>query len=365
MTDGQQLFLLFTFLYLVESLRLVPPGTWLLNRSRSGKVRLSQAFQGLDLGGRRLALLPLLPPVPCWGWLSPWQLVPSEAGLEVLAPTGPVEALLPWDKLRPVAEATTLRLGDGVTLRCPHALLAQAWADRVKRWAAMETTTARERDFMRLADDSLSTPALQAALDTQAKATAWLRVGSAGILVLCFGLLPWIYRWFGESLEVMIAAATLLVMMSVQAVIFLRASGKRPRTAKPAHAETRIPYRFWKALAMALLPQFAIRAADHFHDAHPLQAHPLAALPLLTEQDRIPLARSFWRELQRSTATSAPLQRAVLDRFFQAHGLTEAQLEEIPPQQAAAVAYCPRCLAQFRESAMRCQDCGGLELRRF
>jgi hypothetical protein len=35
----------------------------------------------------------------------------------------------------------------------------------------------------------------------------------------------------------------------------------------------------------------------------------------------------------------------------------------VPPREEGSLAYCPRCLAQFRQVDALCQDCGGLVLK--
>lgn len=361
MTDGQQLFLLFSFLYLAESLRLVPPGAWLFSREAVGKVCSRAAFQALDLAGRRLLVLPVMPPLPVWAVLDVWRLVPAGQGLEVLEPSGQPQALLPWAEVKPVADGARLHLGGGVSVRFSHPQLAEAWAERLRQWVKMEPA-AREADFEKLAARMLDAGQLEAALQGQAAATALLRHWALAVFALCFGILPLVYRWFGEGPQVMAAAAVLLVVMLGQAVIFWRATGRLAKAGPPG---AKVPHRFWKALAIALLPQFAIRAADHVMEAGPVEAHPLATLPSLQAGRRISLARHFWRQMQRSQATTAPLQRRVLERFWRHQALAEADLREVPVRESGAAAYCPRCMAQFRDAGLRCQDCGGVELARF
>ncbi len=177
------------------------------------------------------------------------------------------------------------------------------------------------------------------------------------IFVLCFGIIPAIYRWFGDSVEVMWAAGLMLVLMWTQAVIFWRLAGRLK--------ERKVPHLFWKTLAMLFLPQFGLRAADHVMEARPLEAHPLAAWTSLPQPDRLKLARQWWKVVCYSSAISAAQQQRVLNAFWKQHGLDESQLQETPDRQPGSAAYCPKCQAQFREASMVCQDCGGLPLKSF
>ncbi len=185
----------------------------------------------------------------------------------------------------------------------------------------------------------------------------------AGALFLwCFGLVPLVYRWLGESLWLWIAVAVLLVMQAIQAALFLRAS-------RPEALGFALPHRRWKALAIALLPQFSIRAGDAVCKCWPLEPHPLALRLLMREDEWCRLAAESWRQekYQGSQGAGKELsaQAEALIRFFKAQGIDPAAFELPPPRDSASLAYCPRCLTQFTRADGSCADCGGVPLRPF
>ena len=125
MTDGQWLFTLFALLYVAECVRLVPAGAWLFAWAGS-RGWLRSAFAPLDFGGRRLLVLPVLPPLPAHAVLLPWRLVPCENGLEVLDEHGRPEALIAWAEVKPEVVDGALRLGPGLRLRFPFHFIKPA-----------------------------------------------------------------------------------------------------------------------------------------------------------------------------------------------------------------------------------------------
>jgi hypothetical protein len=354
MTDGQWLFTLFALLYLLECLRLCPGSVWLFSSSGlSGWMR--RPLQHLDFRGRKLLLMPVLPPMPVHVVMMPWVLVPCSLGLELLDGAGKSVGLAPWNELKPATDAATLRLSADHVVRFADESSAAEWLKRVKGWQAMPDSE-REEDFLKLAAQMLDVKRFSEFLKELSARTQILRMLGIMIFLMCFGVISVIYRWLGEGPQVLIAAATLLLTLGFQAVIFWRISG---RLKEP------IKHRFWKTVAIAFLPQHAMRAADHVCSASPSQAHPLAALDSIEEPSRIALVRPFWKAIHHGQIQSAPLQRRALEIFLNAQGIDVSQLDEVPEKQSGSAAYCPRCLAQFREAAALCQDCGGLTLKPF
>jgi hypothetical protein len=148
----------------------------------------------------------------------------------------------------------------------------------------------------------------------------------------------------------------LLILLWTQAVIFFRVAGRE-------RGQSRVKYRFWKALAVAFLPQQAMRAADLLCRAQACTAHPLAARELLEDQVWRKLAARFWNNLQHGRAKSAALQTRALEAFFRHQGLALTELEEVPVRNAGSAAYCPHCYAQFVDANVECRDCGDLALK--
>jgi hypothetical protein len=136
--------------------------------------------------------------------------------------------------------------------------------------------------------------------------------------------------------------------------------------------------RFTHFLIILLSPVTTIRARDLL--TRPLLEgfHPLAiAKSFCSEAAFLGFARRLLLELRHPVgplaAPGGPLEadsraawvRAV-DRFLQKNGVDEATLTRPPaPNDASCRSYCPRCEAQFTNSAGACADCGGVPLKAF
>jgi hypothetical protein len=255
-----------------------------------------------------------------------------------------------------VADGCQLRLGPGIRHRLPTEAAATVWQHRLSRWLTL-TPSERESDFLHLAATSLDPAALDLAMQTLATQTQTLRRLANLMFVFCFVVISSVYRVWGDGLAVLGAAAALWLLLWTQAVLFWRTSGRLPPGA--------IPFRFWKTLAIAFLPQHAIRAADHFSVDPPHEAHPLAAAMLFPSAKRRGMLSRFWKAIHHGQAASKALQERAFLAFLQTQKISAQDLEDKPERQPGSMAYCPRCQAQFREVAATCQDCGGLPLRPF
>lgn len=347
MSEGQGLWLLFAALYLLECCLWLPEGRMLLV-GPTGGWRLRRVPRLLELRDRRLAFLSLLPQAHLR--LARWSLVPDAAGL-VVQPEDSAAVLLPWPDLQPRAEGAVLHLDARQRWLCDDAVSAGAWSARLQRWRDLGQAD-REAEFLALAERSLEAAALREQADQLATVTQPLRRLALLIGGLCFGVLAAVYRWLGDGPEVLVVGAVLLLLLWLQAWQFWRRA-------------VAVPQRFWKTLAIAFLPQHALRAADEFRPGDRREFHPLAAWELLGESDRPALARAFWRQVAFRRTPGAAVQRLALERFFAARAVPLQTLEPVPAREAGAQAYCPCCLAQFHKADARCNDCGGLELRCF
>lgn len=354
MTDGQWLFTVFAALYLLECVRWLP-GTAVVLTGAGSFWQTRRPVAPIQLAQLKPLLLPILPPQPLHLITLPWPLAPCDTGLEVCGTDDSRSAIIAWDELSPEVEGPQLHLCPTHRLRLPDEKLAAEWQQRLVAWKGMNDT-ARAQDFLKFARRTLDSEALTktaARLSEQSRALRWL---AASIFVWTFGVITGIYRWFGEGPEVLAAAAGLFVLLWAQAVVFWRAA----KRGQPG-----LRHRFWKTLAIAFLPQHAMRAADLLCRAEVTNAHPLASHGLLEEAAWRRLAVDFWKAARYGFDRSAPLQLQALETCFRHHGLDPAELEAAPVRESGSEAYCPRCLAQFRTAAAVCQDCGGITLRQW
>ena len=359
MTDGQWLFAVFAALYLLECVRWLPLRAVVLSGSGGkGGWTASGPLPQAQSRGAGAFLLPVLPPMQCHLVAMAWPVSPREEGLEVRDGAG-AEVRVPWEALAVKIEGATLHLEAATRARLPCEAAAREWRDRARAWTAMSQAD-RERDFQKAAKAALDVERVTELARTLSESTKWLRILAAVILVWCFGVITLVYRWHGESPLALATAGVLLALQLAQAVLFLRIARR---------ARFPVAHRWWKALAIALLPQMSTRAADFVCKAVTLLPHPLAARELLGDERWTREARRFWREARHPAGarSDAPpsIEAAALQRFFERQKIALADLEPPPERSGDARSYCPRCLTVFQIEPGACADCGGVELRRF
>ncbi len=354
MTDGQMLLAVFVLLYLIECLRLVPSTAWMASGTGKSGWRSLRPWMRLQIGNGSPLLLSPLPPMQAHALALPWVFVPDHDSLRVRL-TDSMSIHIAWDKLTPRAEETTLHLDVTTRVRLPSKNLAELWQQRLTEWRGL-TPDQRHSAFLKHARSTLDTKAAAKAATEAAQRTRSLRVLATIHCLWCFGVISVLYHRFGDSVAVLAAAGVLLLLQFIQSWLFLRSTRK---------SHIAIPYRRWRALGIAFLPQLAMRAFDVVNlttDAEP--PHPLAWRGLLDEKRWLEHARQFWRESRYVPGwplnESLPLEAEALQKFFRHEGIAE---DDYDPPAAAKLPTCPRCGAEFQSGITACSDCGGVELR--
>lgn len=351
MTDGQYLLLLFVALYLFESLRWLPPRSRLIVGSGL-RWQIRQPFDATEIRGYSPVLESILPPLQTHLFTLPWLYAPAAGGLEIQPDQKRPPLLIPWATLKLHVDEQCLDLAPGQRLRFLSNTQAQHAKKQIQQWTT-QTQAEREADFLQHAAATLAPAPLAAHAAELTQQTRSLRVLGSIIFLWTFGVLVGLYRWQGDSVLMLVGVGGLFLLQWCQAVLFFRkAKG--------------LPYRFWKALAMALLPQHAMRAADHFSKPTDTETpHPLASYGLLAEDAWKKQALSFWRNTHYRKTATADLQSQALTTFFTQQGVALADLETIPTKLADSASYCPNCQTQFQAGTPHCKDCGGIPLRAF
>lgn len=361
MTDGQWLFATFLALYLMESIRWLPPQAVLLVGSGGEggwkRVRPSATFR---FRGRAAIFLPLLPPLQAWRLTSEWPLVPSEEVVAVAPEDRGAPALrIPWADLAPAAHDSRLRLTALLDLPVVNEAEARRLAAQLSAWKALEPA-AQEAAFLAEAERTLAQAPLKESLLAADHGTRWLRWLGSSIAIWSYGGISWLYWRFGESNALLVGVIVLFGLMITQASVFLSAS-KRHRQ----NAGTAVPWRWLKTMGILLFPPMAIRAADHLLALQTPWSHPLAARGLVPEKSWQTAASEAWRMAAYQPEGQSPgLEALALQQFFKSGGVAIQEWDAPPKKLDATQAYCPRCRAVFTASAGVCADCGGVRLIR-
>jgi len=351
MSDGQTLFAVFALLYLIECLRLVPATAWMAAGAEKQHWSTLRPWTRFQIGGGSPLLLAALPPMKGHTLALPWLFVPEEAALRVRL-NDAMTVSLDWDKLRPHAEESTLHLDSATRVRLSSPARARIWQQRLLEWRELRPEQRRSA-FLKHARTSLDIKTAETAATEAARHTRPLRLLATLHFIWCFAVITVVYRLYGDGLPVLMAALTLLLLQFTQSWLFLRATSQAP-----------VPYRRWRALGIAFLPQLAMRAFDAVSlttDAEP--PHPLAWHGLLEEQRWLQTARQFWREARYvpgwPQSETLPVEAEALQTFFRLENIAKT---DYAPQPTAKLPACPRCGAEYQVGINTCTDCGGVEL---
>lgn len=354
MTDGQTLFAVFALLYLVECLRLMPSMAWVAAGAGKSRWKVLRPWARLQVGGGSPLLLSALPPMTAHTVALPWLFIPAVDGLRVRLADS-MTTLVAWDKMVPRAEEGTLHLDASTHVKLTSASLAQTWAVRLAEWRDLPPEKRRSA-FLKQARASIDPKQAEKIANETAKITRGLRRLATILFVWCFGIISAVYHRFGDGILVLSAAGILLLLQMVQAWLFLRCTRSIKHT---------LPYRRWRALGIAFLPQLAMRAADAVSLATEEEPpHPLAWKTLLDDPEWLANARQFWREARYipgwPNSEALPPEAEALQTFFRQAELAESDYD-VPS--TAKLPTCPRCGAEFQLGVPLCKDCGGVELR--
>ena len=194
------------------------------------------------------------------------------------------------------------------------------------------------------------------------------------LFVYLFILAPVLLRYVSFPLTWLVLLIGLLGLMTATALKFHRLH----KAFYPGAEDERFSHFF----TILLAPATTLRAYDILSKPLLQEFHPLAVAQVLCPEPGFrELARQVLREIQHPglplCPSSEPLVRATeqqgraalrsaVEKLLRRGGIEPASLIQPPvAADAASLAYCPRCLAQFTTKTGQCTDCGGVELLTF
>jgi hypothetical protein len=266
------------------------------------------------------------------------------------------------------AEGKKVAVNGEVWLVAPSASYARFVAGRVLQLAKLKPVEREKaiRDGATASFDPGTVEKRWQEFREQARRLRWL---SNAIVLYVFGFVPALIWFVGLRLSWLGLLVGLLALMVATAIEFRRGH----RTLYPDAEEER----FTHTLTIALSPANAMRALDALSRPLLEAFHPLAvAKAFLSPADFQNLARRVLLDLRQPALPDCPSDTASArgaEAFWRSalressegllkySGIEPDELCRPPkPAEAACLAYCPRCHAQFTAAAGRCADCGGL-----
>lgn len=375
MTQGQQWFIIFVLLYVVECLVWVGPRTWVFLSGWWGRWKRFDPQPGA-VKGRALLCEPL-PPMG-WGFLAeawPLSLTAEGAGSRVLAAPNPGRR----PPLRPgFCRWEERRLP-------PHAALSTRTQAAVLRTLTQELAEAPESARGELIDaalrESMDVEAARAAYGRFRAETAGLRdLLNWGAFPFFLGVVPFAYWRAGQTLPFFVTLGAACLLLLVAAVMFWRLH----RRLWPERSEER-----WQQTAfVALVPPHGLRSPQYFAREWLAGFHPLAVAAAVLPREKLEVvAGRFWRDAVHPLPAASGLlsedredgsgesvdaaeqaahdfhqrhYRPALEACLRQAGLEPEALEQPPAARAGAASFCPRCHQLFTRPEAVCADCDGL-----
>lgn len=353
MSDVLSLFIILCLLYLAEGLWWAPLDAVVLSRGFWGRFR---AAAPLPL--RRDARAGGVPPRHLVATASrfvcrAWPIALAPGGVAASGET------LSFEEARSLAAVgPRLLREDRAFARAASAREARALLNLVRRIDACDRRDRAIADAIDAALDDREARRRARRLRWALRRFRWL---PGALFANLFVLGPVLFATLGVATWP-IPAALHAALAASAAVAFVRVD----RKLYPDRGD-----RFTTVVTMLLFPPAAARYAELLSRDLMAGLHPLAVAAALDRDLLDELARRTLRESRRGASEShendaeAWYRRAFEARVSSAlerYGLDPRALDEPPPPEAGAVAYCPRCLAQYRSQARDCADCEGIAL---
>lgn len=357
MSELGSLFLVVLLLYLLQCVHWVSPGTAVFSLSCRGRgKRKGQGFvwSAWNTAGMLAGPWPPLAPILVAGWPD---FQPDASQLVVPAENG-VYDFLPWGELafthsdnkllcngKPVFKGSETQVARCATLlqQLQRAGKPQREA-MVLRWLhqAMNTRTAARR------------------VTVFTRRSRLLRVLANIQLLMLFLALPLAFVRFGPGVLWRVA----VVLLAVSGVITLEFWMLHKRLFPGASAA-----RFKSALTIMLSPIAAIRAADVISRDLLGGFHPLAVAAVILPIHEFRQLAGEQLRLNRFGEPTSKWYREnlgrLMERLVRQNKISPDELLRPAQRDRGAVAFCPRCLAQYVKMPGACADCGFGQMVRF
>jgi hypothetical protein len=366
-SDLAELYVVLAIIYWFECAAFVPRRA-LGVAQRFGRWGARRVFAPGAGWARGFVFGELWPPLSPALVAEPLPLVAGPDGLRV-----DDGAFVPWEEAERIAAEATHLVVNGqrallATRRAAHAA-AEAF-DGLSAQARPE----RERRLRRWLDARFDDDAIEARLPALWRETLPPRIAANVLWVTVFAGLP-VLLWTPLATWFVVVGAVAVAAWIAAAVLFERAVRRSSWFSRELRPDV------GKRIAAVASPLATMRASDHFARELAGDLDPLAvAAPLVSAAQLSALGRARLVDLKWRRADDAPAGGAAdldwwrrevgkrVERVLRARGVDpDALLAEPRRDGADVVAWCPSCLAQYREMPTACANagCEGIDVRAF
>jgi hypothetical protein len=357
MSELGSLFLVVLLLYVLQCVHWVSPGTAVFSlscRGRGKRKRQGFVWSAWDTAGLLAGPWPPLAPILVASWPA---FQPDANQLVVPGENGEYD-FLPWGKL-------AFTHSDNKLL-CNRKPLFKGSEAQVVRCATLLEQVQRARKPER---EAMVLRWLQQAMDTRTAArrvtvftgrSRLLRILANIQLVMLFVALPLAFVRFGPGVLWRMA----VVLLAISGVITLEFWMLHKKLFPGASAA-----RFKSALTIMLSPIAAIRAGDVISRDLLGGFHPLAVAAVILPTHEFRQLAGEQLRLNRFGEPTSKWYREnlgkLMERLVRQNNIPLDELLRPAQKDSGAVAFCPRCLAQYVKMPGACADCGFGQVVRF
>jgi hypothetical protein len=357
MSELGSLFLVVLLLYLLQCVHWVSPDSAVFSlncRGRGKQKRHGFVWSAWDTAGFLAGPWPPLAPIVVTNWPA---FQPDAATLGVPQANGE-HTFRPWSELVFTHSDNKLLCNGKPVFKGSEAQVARCAAllEQLQRAGKPE----RQGVVLRWLHEAMNTrtPARRLAVFTGR--SRLLRVLANVQLVMLFLALPMAFIRFGPGVLWRVA----VVIVAISAAITLEFWTLHRRLFSDASSA-----RFKSALTIMLSPVAAIRACDMVARDLLSEFHPLAVAAVILPTDEF---RYFAGEHLRLNRFGAPTSQwyrenlgKLMERLILQRKIAPEELLRPAEPDSGAIAYCPRCLAQYVKIPGACTDCGFGQVVRF
>ena len=374
MSDGQWLLLIFTLIYVSDSVAWFGPRSYLLYSFLGNRLLVRRHrfyFPGVQSGCSFLNPFPFLGqgyvatlfPFSVTGkGLSPFGVENPNPGSEALPEAGARACL--WEDLKLVqSDQKKLLINGKPFMKFSSMSCAAYWRDHLRRLKEMNSAQEREEAVQAILRSYLNENRARRRLKILRRATLSLRLHGNMLLFVTFLFLPWVYWQHGDSLELLWGCLLLWVLM---VVLSFESFCLHRRFCPESRME-----RYQHLFLSLFLPNHAIRSIDFVSKHFFRDCHPLTLAAVSAKEDELDkLKRALARDIEfpipgGRSGLEATLQDEFREKYYLPllkERLTDWESLIGPPSDLESPAYCPRCLTSYESTDWTCEDCGGIKV---
>jgi len=357
MSELGSLFLVVLLLYLLQCVHWVSPGTAVFSLSCRGtgkRKRQGFVWSAWDTAGLLAGPWPPLAPILVAAWPA---FQPDASQLVVHGDNGEYD-FLPWGKLAFTHSDNKLLCNGKPVFKGSEAQVARCAAllEQLQRARKPE----RETMVLRSLNQAMDARTAARRVTVFTGRSRLLRVLANVQLVMLFLALPLAFVRFGPGVLWRVA----VVLLAISGLITLEFWMLHKKLFPAAKA-----VRFKSALTIMLSPIAAIRAGDLISRDLLGGFHPLAVAAVILPTDEFRQLAGEQLRLNRFGEPTSKWYREnlgrLMERLLRQNKIPPDELLRPAQRDIGAVAFCPRCLAQYVKMPGACADCGFGQVVRF